>query len=73
MMRGPAETIASGDFGQAQELHVVIRKLLDDGRRSAWLGRHGVVSIVAPDGRVCHRARLVRERLTDSSLPSTSC
>lgn len=66
-MSKPAETIDSGDFGEARDLPVVIRELLDAGRQSAGLGRHDIVHIVAPDGRVCHQARLVRERLTDGS------
>lgn len=46
---------------------LVLRELLDAGRRAGGLGRYDIVSVAEPDGQVFHRARLVRSRLTDGS------
>ena len=67
-MSEPLDPVAIADFGEARELATVIGELLHTGRQIAGLGRQDVVYVVAPDGQVCHRARLVKERLTDGSF-----
>lgn len=61
-------TVASDSFVDARGLGRILSDLLSDAAvAEVGLGTRDVVYVVAPDGTVCHRARLVRERLTDGS------
>jgi hypothetical protein len=67
-MSEPVDVIATADFTEARELAAVLKELLLTGRHISSLGRDDIVYVVAPDGRVCHCVRLVKERLTDGSF-----